>query len=126
MTMKHWLVILLVGLNTAAIAQNLPADQAKTIYSHAIGNWRNGPTVYITPVIGTTEKIGSAGVRGQVKEQYAELRDIPAHDLDVLLFGTQEEAELSRRTLQAKYTMRKLPVVLLPPAPTRTPDPAKN
>jgi len=123
MTMKYWLVILLVGFNTAAIAQNLSAEQASTIYSHAIGNWRNGPTVYITPVFGTTEMIGSAGVRSQVKEQYAELRDIPAHDLDVLLFGTQEEAELSRRTLQAKYTLRKLPVVMLPTTPNNTPAP---
>lgn len=117
--MKHLLLAVLLLIGTATAAQN-------TIYSHAIGNWRNGPTVYITPVIETTEKIGSTGVRAQVKEQYPELRDIPAHDLDVLLFGTQEEAELSRRTLQAKYTMRKLPVVLLRPATAPTPAPAKH
>lgn len=117
--MKHLLLATLLLIGMAATAQN-------TIYSHAIGNWRNGPTVYITPVIETTEKVGSAGVRAQVKEQYKELRDIPAHDLDVLLFGTQEEAELSRRTLQAKYALRKLPVVLLPAAPANTPAPARH
>ncbi|MEZ4755832.1 MAG: hypothetical protein R2817_03270 [Flavobacteriales bacterium] len=117
--MKHFLLAVLLLIGTATAAQN-------TIYSHAIGNWRNGPSVYITPVIETTEKVGSAGVRAQVKEQYPELRDIPAHDLDVLLFGTQEEAELSRRTLQAKYTMRKLPVVLLPTATAPRLAPAKN
>lgn len=117
--MKHFLLAVLLLIGTATAAQN-------TIYSHAIGNWRNGPTVYITPVIETTEKVGSAGVRAQVKEQYKDLRDIPAHDLDVLLFGTQEEAELSRRTLQAKYALRKLPVVMLPAAPANTPAPARH
>jgi hypothetical protein len=117
--MKHLLLAGLFCCTFSAWAQN-------TIYSHAIGNWRNGPTVYITPVIETTEKVGSAGVRALVKEQYPELRDIPAHDLDVLLFGTQEEAELSRRTLQAKYTLRKLPIVMLPVAPTNTVAPVRH
>jgi hypothetical protein len=117
--MKHLLIATLLLCGFSAAAQS-------TIYSHAIGNWRNGPTVYITPVIETTEKVGSAGVRALVKEQYPELRDIPVHDLDVLLFGTQEEAELSRRTLQTKYTLRKLPIVMLPAAPDNTPPPARQ
>ncbi len=42
-----------------------------------------------------------------------ELKDIPASDLDVLRFGTQEEGDESRRTLMAKYAMRKLEVEIL-------------
>ena len=47
------------------------------------------------------------------RTEFPELKDIPASDLDVLLFGTREEGDESRRTLQAKYGMRKLQVVML-------------
>ena len=50
--MKHFLTLVLLACGITAAAQN-------TIWSHAIGNWRNGPVVYITPLIETTERIAS-------------------------------------------------------------------
>ncbi len=104
--MKHLLitVLLLCGLSSAA--QN-------TIYSHAIGNWRNGPVVYITPLIEASEAMTKAQLLERYRAEFPELKDIPTSDLDVLLFGTPEEGEESRRTLLAKYGMRKLQVVML-------------
>jgi hypothetical protein len=53
------------------------------------------------------------------------LKDVT--DLDVLRFGTPEEGEESRRTLKAKYGMRKLEVVMLelPKEQPITPSPAQ-
>jgi hypothetical protein len=82
-----------------------------TIWSHAIGNWKNGPVVYLSPVIETSEAVPKARLTEQYKEQFKELRE--AADLDVLLFATPEEAEESRQTLRMKYGTRKLEVVLL-------------
>ena len=45
------------------------------------------------------------------QEEFPELKG--ATDIDVLRFGTPEEGNESRRTLQAKYGMRKLEVVML-------------
>ncbi|MBK6831776.1 MAG: hypothetical protein IPG92_14000 [Flavobacteriales bacterium] len=42
--MKHLLSIALLLCGISTLAQN-------TIYSHAIGNWRNGSVVYITPLV---------------------------------------------------------------------------
>ncbi|HRH37883.1 MAG TPA: hypothetical protein PK760_06030 [Flavobacteriales bacterium] len=101
------LITLLALVGTFALhAQNV-------IYSHAIGNWRNGPTVYITPLVQTTEAVTKPKLKEQFRAQYAELKDIPDTDFDVLLFGTKEEGDESRRVLQAKYGIRKLPVVML-------------
>lgn len=109
--MKHLftLALLLGSLGAAAQA---------TIYSFAIGNWRNGPTVYITPLIETTEAATKPQLMEQFRAEYPELKGIPAMDLDVLLFGTREEGEEHRATLRQKYGIRKLPVEMLaPPAP---------
>jgi hypothetical protein len=106
--MKQLIALLLVCAGLSAHAQN-------TIYSHAIGNWRNGPVVYITPLIETTEASTKAQLQERFRQAHPELKDIPTTDFDVLLFGTKEEGEESRRTLKAKYGMRKLEVVLLEP-----------
>ena len=109
--MKHFLTLVLLACGITAAAQN-------TIWSHAIGNWRNGPVVYITPLIETTEAMTKAQVKEQFRTRYPELKDIPDTDLDVLLFGTVEEGEQSRRVLKSKYESRKLEVVMLePPRP---------
>lgn len=82
-----------------------------TIYSHAIGNWRNGPTVYITPLIETTEAFTTPQLIERYKADFPELVDVT--DLDVLRFATPEEGEESRNSLKAKYGMRKLEVIML-------------
>lgn len=104
--MKHLFSITLLICGLSAVAQN-------TIYSHAIGNWRNGPVVYITPLIETTEATTKPQLREQLRARFTELKDIPETDFDVLLFGTKEEGNDSRTTLKAKYGMRKLEVVML-------------
>jgi hypothetical protein len=110
--MKHILSITVLLCGLSAFAQN-------TIYSHAIGNWRNGPVVYITPLIATTEAATKPQLREQLRAQFPELKDIPDTDFDVLLFGTKEEGDESRTTLQRKYGVRKLEVVMLEAAPAK-------
>ena len=83
----------------------------KTIWSHAIGNWRNGPVVYITPVIETTEAVSTAQLTERFRTEFPILKEVA--DLDVLLFAAPEDGEESRRTLVAKYAMRELEVQLL-------------
>lgn len=104
--MKHLLIATLLLCSFSAAAQS-------TIFSHAIGNWRNGPVVYITPLIEASESMTKEQLKERYRELFPELKDIPASDLDVLLFGTPEEGDESRRTLLAKYGMRKLQVVML-------------
>jgi hypothetical protein len=104
--MKHLLSLALLLCGLSAVAQN-------TIYSHAIGNWRNGPTVYITPLITTSEAMTKPQLKEHFRAQFVELKDIPDTDFDVLLFGTKEEGNDSRTALKAKYGMRKLEVVML-------------
>lgn len=116
--MRTLITSLLLAIGLTASAQNV-------IWSHAIGNWRNGPTVYITPLIETTEAFTTAQLIARYKAEYPELKDVT--ELDVLRFGTPEEGNDSRNTLKAKYGMRKLEVVMLEapkeqpvtPAPTR-------
>ena len=109
--MKYLLAFVFTLCAFALHAQN-------TIYSHAIGNWRNGPVVYITPLIETTEAVTKPQLAEQYRREFPELKDVT--DLDVLLFGTKEEGEESRRTLKAKYGIRKLEVVMLEePAPVK-------
>lgn len=95
-------VLLTVGLN--AFAQS-------PIWSHAIGNWRNGPVVYITPLIETTTQFTTPMLLERYKAEFPELKDV--EDIDILRFGTPEEGDESRLTLQAKYGVRKLEVVML-------------
>jgi hypothetical protein len=113
--------LLLAGL----FISSLSASAQNVIWSHAIGNWRNGPTVYITPLIETSEAFTTAQLIARYKAEYPELKNVT--DLDVLRFGSTEEGEESRRTLKAKYGMRKLEVVMLekPKEQVVTPGPAQ-
>ena len=111
--MKYMFALIFVLGAFASSAQN-------TIYSHAIGNWRNGPVVYITPLIETTEATTKPQLRAQLRAQFPELKDIPDTDFEVLLFGTKEEGDESRTSLQRKYAYRKLEVVMLEAAPAKT------
>ncbi|MBL0127895.1 MAG: hypothetical protein IPP83_10665 [Flavobacteriales bacterium] len=106
-------------ITVLAIIGGFALHAQNTIFSHAIGNWRNGPVVYITPLFETTEATTKPQLKEQLRAQYPELKDIADTDFDVLLFGTTEEGEESRRLLKVKYGIRKLQVVLLdapPPA----------
>ncbi|WKZ67407.1 MAG: hypothetical protein QY325_05650 [Flavobacteriales bacterium] len=101
--------ILLLALLLGAFAVHAQS----TIYSFAIGNWRNGPTVYITPLIETTEAATKPKLKEEFRARHAELKDINDMDFDVLLFGTREEGEEHRASLKQKYGIRKLEVVML-------------
>lgn len=112
----HLLVLVgAAGLAMAAQAQN-------TIYGYAIGNWRNGPTVEITPLFRTTEMFTTPQLIAWVREQWPkEFTDTT--DIDVQRFATTEEGMESRTTLMRKYGARKLPVHAIDAAGLpRTPD----
>lgn len=102
--MRTFLAALFLICACALHAQN-------RIWSHAIGNWRNGPVVYISPLIETTEAFTTPQLIERYKKDFPELAT--ATDIDVLRFGTPEEGDDSRHTLKAKYGMRKLEVVML-------------
>ena len=86
------------------------ANAQKQIWSHAIGNWRNGPVVYITELIEVTEADTDPVLLKIYKRDFF-AEDVK--DIDILRFGTREEGEESIRTLKAKYGMRKLEVEIL-------------
>ena len=98
-------------LTLALLIGALAAHAQKVIWSHAIGNWRKGPIVYITPLIETTEAFTTPKLIEQYKAQFPELKE--ATDIDVLRFATPEEGNDSRNTLKAKYGVRKLEVKML-------------
>ncbi|MEO8589830.1 MAG: hypothetical protein ABI432_10705 [Flavobacteriales bacterium] len=98
----------------AVLVSSFALHAQNVIWSHAIGNWRNGPVVYITPLIETTEAFTTPQLLERYKREFPVLKDVV--DLDVLRFGTPEEGNDSRMTLKAKYGMRKLEVVMLEPA----------
>jgi len=104
---------------TAASAQN-------TIYSYAIGNWRNGPTVEISPLFETTEMFTTPQLITWVRHEWPE-SFTDTTDIDVQRFATIEEGSESRTILKAKYGVRKLPVHMFEQDPMpRTPAaPAK-
>ncbi len=88
-------------------------DAPKTIYSYAIGNWRNGPVVVISPLFVTTEQASTPQLIARVRKDYAEFKDIA--DIDVQRFATTEEGNESRTTLRSKYLTRKLEVLMVEP-----------
>lgn len=108
--MRTLVVILTLASALAARTQN-------TIYSHAVGNWRNGPVVLITPLIETTESFTTQQLLVRYRGEFQELKEVK--DIDVLRFATVEEGELSRTTLKTKYEARKLEVKMLQAPPTR-------
>lgn len=102
----------------ATAANTLLAQAPKKIWSYAIGDWRNGPVVTISPLFETTEAFTTPQLIARVKKDYAAFAKIT--DIDVQRFATTEEGELSRVTLKGKYEARKLTVNMLeteaPPA----------
>lgn len=91
-----------------------------TIYSYSVGNWRNGPVVYISPLIQTTEAFTTPQLITALKADHPEFGGIT--DIDVLRFATFEEGEESRTTLRAKYLTRGLEVTMLEP-PLKSAEP---
>lgn len=102
----------------------LHAQAPNTIYAYAIGDWRDGPVVTISPLFETTEAYTTPQLIARVKKDYPDFATIT--DIDVQRFVTVEEGELSRTTLKAKYGVRNLEVRMLehaapvkePPAPS--------
>lgn len=103
-------LLLLASFGPAAVAQN-------AIHTFSVGNWRNGPTVHIGPVLETTEAFTTPQLIAQLKALCPEFA--PLHEIDVLRFATIEEALEHRAGLQAKYRQRKLDVNMVeaPSAP---------
>lgn len=110
---RNLLTLLLVFAVFAVYAQDGP----KTIYGYAVGNWRNGPVVVISPLFETTEQASTPQLVARVRLEYAEFKGIT--DIDVQRFATAEEGNESRTTLRAKYQVRKLEVLMVEP-PTST------
>lgn len=111
--MKHLRTLFLIGLlicTTYAAAQ----DEPKAIYALAIGNWRDGPVVVISPVFETSELYNTQDLIQRMKNEYPSFAGIT--EIAVERFATIEEGEEARMALKGKYGMRKLPVEMLTPA----------
>ena len=100
-------------------ANALFAQPPNKIWSYAIGDWRDGPVVTISPLFETTEAFTTPMLIKRVKQDYAQFANIM--DIDVMRFATIEEGELSRTALKGKYEFRKLAVNMLEaePAPVK-------
>lgn len=99
------------------LASAIFAQVPNKIYAYAIGDWRDGPVVTISPLFETTEAFTTPQLIARVKKDYVEFANIM--DIDVQRFVTVEEGELSRITLKAKYGVRKLEVNMVEaPKPT--------
>ncbi|HEY0978557.1 MAG TPA: hypothetical protein VGE21_13880 [Flavobacteriales bacterium] len=107
--MKLFRTLLLVAL--LPLAGLVRAQAPNVIYSYAIGDWRNGPVVVISPLFETTEAFTTPQLIARVKRDYPAFKDIT--DIDIQRFATVEEGEESRRILKAKYGVRKLEVNML-------------
>lgn len=111
----------------AFLANPLLAQPPNKIWSYAIGDWRDGPVVTISPLFETTEAFTTQMLIKRVKQDYAPFANIL--DIDVMRFATVEEGELSRTTLKGKYEHRKLNVHMLEaePVPVKeTADPEQH
>lgn len=119
MNVRPFLLLMLLLSGMALLAQ-----APNTIYAYAIGDWRDGPVVTISPLFETTEAYTTPQLIARVKKDYPDLATIK--DIDIQRFVTVEEGELSRTTLKAKYGVRKLEVKMLEPSPGADPPaPAK-
>ncbi len=109
-------------------ATALFAQAPNKIWSYAIGDWRNGPVVTISPLFETTEAFTTPQLIARVKKEYPAFANIL--DIDIQRFATIEEGELSRTTLKGKYEHRKLAVNMLEAEPAQrkeeAPVPGKN
>ena len=106
---------LLLPIAFAFLANALLAQAPNKIWSYAIGDWRDGPVVTISPLFETTEAFTTPMLIKRVKQDYTAFAKIM--DIDVMRFATVEEGELSRTTLKGKYEARKLTVNMLESAP---------
>lgn len=104
--MKALRTLLLVTVTVMATVAS--AQPPKKIYSYAIGDWRNGPVVTISPLFETSEAFTTPQLIARVKKDYPEFANIM--DIDIQRFADVEEGELSRVTLKGKYEARKLQV----------------
>lgn len=113
-------------LTTAFLACSFAVSAQNTIYSYAIGNWRNGPTVEISPLFETTEMFTTPQLLAWARHEWPE-SFTDTTDMDVQRFATIEEGIESRTTLKAKYGRRKLPVHMfeVDPMPRTPAAPAK-
>lgn len=102
--MRTFTTLLLLGIAGLSYAQNV-------IYAYAVGDWRNGPVVTISPSFETTEAFSTLQLIARVKKDYGEFAKIT--DIEVQRFATVEECEMSRTTLAQKYHSRKLEVNML-------------
>lgn len=99
-------------LAASFLAFSAAASAQSTIYSYAIGNWRNGPVVEISPLFETTEAYTTPQLIAWVRKEWPEqFRDTT--DIDVQRFATMEEGSESRTTLKAKYGVRHLEVNMM-------------
>ncbi len=111
---------ILLPVAFAIMANSLLAQPPNKIWSYAVGDWRDGPVVTISPLFETTEAFTTPMLIARVKKDYAPFAKIL--DIDVMRFATVEEGELSRTTLKGKYEARKLTVNML----EATPDPSQE
>ena len=106
MKLRHLLPIAFAFVTPALLAQ-----APNKIWAYAIGDWRDGPIVTISPLFETTEAFTTPMLIKRVKQDYPEFARIM--DIDVMRFATTEEGELSRTTVKGKYQARKLTVNML-------------
>lgn len=99
---------ILAPLVLALSAHTLFAQAPNTIWSYAVGDWRDGPVVKISPLFETTEAYTTPQLIAYVKKTYPAFAKVT--DIDIQRFATIEEGELSRMTLKRKYLTRKLEV----------------
>ena len=95
------------------------AQPPARVLAYAVGNWRNGPVVTITPLFETNEAFTTPQLIARVKQEHAAFRTID--DIDILRFATEEEGLDSRTTLKRKYLSRGLEVQMLEDTPAKAP-----
>ena len=78
-----------VATSGSAAAVVLRAQAPNTIYAYAIGDWRNGPVVTISPLFETTEAFTTPQLIARVKKEFAPFATIS--DIDIQRFATVEE-----------------------------------
>ena len=105
--MKHLFAVclLLVGLSSAA---------RNTTYTQAIGNWRNGPVVYITPLWELPEQKTDEQLKEMFRAAYIEFMDIQDDGIKVLRFETKQRGNRSVISSEREYGYGKHKVVRIP------------
>lgn len=110
----------LILLSLMLLAGHVQAQPPGVIYSYAVGNWRDGPVVEISPLFETTEQFTTNQLIALVKQKWPQAFT-DSTDIDIQRFATESEGEDSRVVLKAKYDQRKLPVNMMPAEPLKAP-----